>query len=263
MNNKDQKIRISLLQTDIKWEDKNYNLATLEKYVSELSGTTDLIVVPETFSTGFSMNAHHLAEPVTGNTVTLLQSWAKQYDVALAGSFIASDNSKYYNRGFFIDPLHATFYDKRHLFRMGDESTYFSAGKEQVVVSYKGFNICLLICYDLRFPVWSRNVDNHYDVLIYTANWPEARSRVWNTLLEARAIENQAFVCGINRVGKDALGLLYKGQSALIDYKGEKLAYLDNNTEQVETVEISKNGLDLFREKFPAWMDADKFALIE
>ncbi len=262
MNNEDTKLRISLLQTNIKWEDKEYNLATLERFIRELSGKTDMIVVPEMFSTGFSMNSHMLAETIEGNTISKLQAWAKQYDVALTGSFIAEDDDEYYNRGFFITPLEATFYDKKHLFRMGDESKHFSAGNKRCIVSYKGFNICLLICYDLRFPVWARNVDNEYDLLLYVANWPESRSRVWNVLLEARALENQAYVCGVNRVGKDGIGLMYKGQSALIDYKGNKQAYLDTAIEQVETVEISKEELDLFRNKFPVWKDADKFDLI-
>lgn len=262
MNNEDAKLRISLLQTDIKWEDKEFNLATLEKYITELTGKTDLIVLPEMFSTGFSMNCQQLAETTEGNTITKLQTWAKRYNVALSGSFIAEDCNKYYNRGFFITPNEATFYDKKHLFRMGDESKHFSAGDKQCIIHYKGFNICLLICYDLRFPIWARNVDNKYDLLIYVANWPDSRSRVWNILLEARALENQAYVCGVNRVGKDGIGLVYKGQSALIDFKGNKPVYLHTAIEGVETVEISKKELILFRNKFPVWKDADRFTII-
>lgn len=262
MNNEDKKLRISLLQTDIKWEDKEYNLATLERYISQLTGKTDLIVLPEMFSTGFSMNSHILAETTEGNTISKLQTWAAQYEVALSGSFIAEDNNEYYNRGFFITPTEATFYDKRHLFRMGDEPKHFSAGDKQCIIQYNGFNICLLICYDLRFPVWARSVDNNYDLLLYVANWPEARSRVWSVLLEARALENQAYVCGVNRVGKDGIGLSYKGQSTLIDFKGNKLVYFNTAIEQIETVEISKEELNLFRNKFPVWKDADRFTLI-
>lgn len=258
----DPKLKISLLQTDIKWEDKEYNLATLERYISELTGKTDLIVLPEMFSTGFSMNSRELAESNQGNTVLNLRAWAKQYNVALAGSFIAKDSDKHYNRGFFITPTEATFYDKKHLFRMGDESKHFSAGNKQCIVQYKGFNICLLICYDLRFPIWARNVDNQYDLLIYVANWPESRSRVWNVLLEARALENQTYVCGVNRAGKDGIGLTYKGESALIDFKGNKQVYLNTASEATETVEISKEELILFRNKFPVWKDADRFTLI-
>lgn len=263
MNNENTNLRVSLLQTDIKWEDKEYNLATLEKYISELTGKTDLIVLPEMFSTGFSMNSHRLAEKMDGYTISKLQTWAKLYNTALSGSFIAEDNGEYYNRGFFITPAETIFYDKRHLFRMGDESNHFSAGNKQCIIHYKGFNICLLICYDLRFPVWARNIDNAYDLLIYVANWPESRIKVWNTLLEARALENQAYVCGVNRVGKDDIGLTYNGQSAMIDYKGNKRAYLDTVLEKVETVEISKEELNLFRNKFPVWKDADKFTLIQ
>lgn len=261
MDNENAKLKISLLQTDIKWEDKEYNLATLEKYISELSGKTDLIVVPEMFTTGFSMNSDKLAETVEGNTITSLRRWAHQYNIASSGSFIATENNKYYNRGFFITSTEAAFYDKRHLFRIGDESKHFSAGDKQCIIQYKGFNICLLICYDLRFPVWARNIDNRYDLLIYVANWPESRSRAWNTLLEARALENQVYVCGVNRAGKDGMNLLYNGQSALIDYRGNKLVYLDIPTEQMATVEISKEELNLFRNKFPVWKDADRFTL--
>lgn len=261
MQNEDTNLRVSLLQTDIKWEDKEYNLATLERYILELTGKTDLIVLPEMFSTGFSMNSRTLAEGVDEKTITTLQKWSTQYNVALSGSFIARDNGEYYNRGFFITPTETTFYDKRHLFRMGDESKHFSAGDKQCIVQYKGFNICLLICYDLRFPIWARNVDNKYDLLLYVANWPESRIKVWNTLLEARALENQSYVCGVNRVGKDDIGLTYTGQSALIDYKGNKRVYLDTAIEQTATVEISKEELNLFRNKFPVWKDADKFTL--
>lgn len=262
MNIEKTKLRVSLLQTDIRWEDKEYNLAILEKNILELTGKTDVIVLPEMFSTGFSMNSEKLAEPIEGHTISYLQKWATKYDVALVGSYIAIDNNKYYNRGFFISPTEATYYDKKHLFRMGDESKHFESGNKQCIIQYKGFNICLLICYDLRFPIWARNVDNKYDLLIYVANWPNSRNKVWNVLLEARALENQSYVCGVNRVGKDSIGLEYDGESTLIDYKGNKLVYLEKATEQTETVEICKEELNLFRNKFPVWKDADRFALL-
>lgn len=256
-------LRVSLIQTDIVWEDRTENLKKVEANIANLAGATDLIVLPEMFTTGFTMNSHNLAEDVSGHTVSCLKRWAAEYDVALCGSFIAKEAESYYNRGFFISSDKEFFYDKRHLFRMGREPLAFSAGTEKIIIEHKGFNICLLICYDLRFPVWARNIDNAYDLLIYVASWPEARSMVWDTLLKARALENQAYVCGVNRVGVDGLKLTYKGGSVMLNAKGQALSELKDFEEGVDTVTISKEELDDFRQKFPLWMDADKFQIIE
>lgn len=255
-------LRVSLLQTDIKWEDKLYNLRNVEQHISRLAGSTDLIVLPEMFSTGFSMNSRTLAEANDGDTISSLTLWAKKYDVAICGSFIATEGSRYYNRGFFVTNNGNHYYDKKHLFRLGNETKYFSAGNNHCVIEHKGFKICLLICYELRFPVWARNVDNEYDLLIYAANWPRSRMNVWNTLLQARAIENLAYVCGVNRVGEDGMKIKYNGQSCLVDFKGNKMLSLNNPEEAVATVSISKKELNIFREKFPVWKDADKFTLL-
>ncbi|WP_029904297.1 amidohydrolase [Prevotella sp. 10(H)] len=257
----DDKLGISLVQYDIVWENKEANLLYIHNIVSDLSGKTDIVVLPEMCTTGFSMNSHNLAEPNDGNTITSLRQWTKQYEVAICGSFIAKDGNDYYNRGFFITPEKEYYYDKRHLFRMGAEPRSFAAGDKKLIFEYKGFNICLLICYDLRFPVWARNVDNEYDLLIYTANWPASRAKVWNTLLIARALENMCYVCGVNRIGKDGNGLAHEGGSKLINAKGEEIISAGLNTERVETVYISKSELQLFREKFPVWKDADRFEL--
>ncbi|MFT3995577.1 MAG: amidohydrolase [Dysgonomonas sp.] len=257
----DQILRVSLAQYDILWEDKSANLAKIEKIVSSLAGETDLVVLPEMCTTGFSMNSHQLAEPVTGTTVSHLSKLAQQYDIAICGSFIAIDKNKYFNRGFFITSESQHYYDKRHLFRMGQEADYFSAGEKKLIIEHKGFKICLLVCYDLRFPVWARNVDNEYDLLIYTANWPASRSHVWNILLEARAIENMCYVCGVNRVGADGNNLVHEGNSKMIDAKGETILSIDLNLEDTKTVHISKENLNKFRTKFPAWKDADKFRI--
>ncbi|NDV68104.1 amidohydrolase [Dysgonomonas sp. 25] len=254
-------LRVTLVQLDIIWENKAANIDKVHAFIKEKAAVTDLFVLPEMFSTGFSMNSHALAESNEGNTVNKLKHWAKEYSVAICGSFIAEDGGEYYNRGFFITPEASHFYDKRHLFRMGEEANYFSAGNKRLIVEHKGFNICLLICYDLRFPVWARNVDNEYDLLVYAANWPESRSKVWNTLLEARAIENMCYVCGVNRSGTDGNKLKYKGESKLIDFKGNILDASDAD-ETATTVAISKDKLTDFRSKFPAWRDADKFKLI-
>ena len=209
-------LRISLAQIDIEWENIQENLCRLEIKLQALSGKTDIVVLPEMFSTGFTMQSHLFAETINGDTISTLRKWATKYNLALVGSFICSENEAYYNRAFFLAPNNEEyFYDKRHLFRMGNEPKHFSAGNKRCIFNWQGWKICLLICYDLRFPVWSRNVINEYDLLIFVANWPASRSRAWDTLLCARAIENQSYVCGVNRIGNDAMGISYNGGSAL------------------------------------------------
>ena len=176
----------------------------LRKKLETLCGTTEVVILPEMFSTGFSMNSKELAEPVSGETITTLKQWATEFQLAIAGSYIASDKGEYFNRAFFLTPAETDhYYDKRHLFRMGQESEHFSAGNGRVIIPYHGWNICLLVCYDLRFPVWSRNVNNEYDLLVYVASWPVQRRQAWDVLLRARAIENMCYVCGVNRIGTD------------------------------------------------------------
>lgn len=257
----DRVLRISLVQYDIVWEDKEANLRYIKEAITSLAGKTDVIILPEMCTTGFTMNSRKLSETNNETTITLFKEWCNQFDIAICGSFIAKDEETFYNRGFFISPNNAYYYDKRHLFRMGKEPEYFSAGNNRLVFEHKGFNICLLICYDLRFPVWARNVGNEYDLLIYTANWPDSRAKVWNTLLAARAIENMSFVCGVNRIGRDGNNLTYKGDSKLINAKGEEITSIEAGLNQIETVQISKTELEQFRNKFPVWKDADDFQL--
>lgn len=259
MQTTDTNLRISLVQQDIAWEDKPANLAYMHDTIATLSGKTDLVIFPEMCTTGFSMNTHALAETTEGNTVSLLKEWARKYELAICGSFIAKDGDLYYNKAFCITPQEQYFYDKRHLFRMGREPEAYSAGKKRVVFELNGFNICLLVCYDLRFPVWARNVDNEYDLLIYVANWPTARTKVWNTLLTARALENMSYVCGVNRIGEDGNGLTHSGSSKVVNARGEDILSLPLNQQYVDTVSISKNELHEFRAKFPVWKDADEF----
>lgn len=255
-------MKVSILQNNIVWENKAENLKQLQRKLEELRNHTDIVILPEMFNTGFTMKSEALAEPIDGKTIQTLQSWAKEYQIALTGSYIALDNGKYYNRAFFLTPERAAyFYDKKHLFRMGDEPTHFSPGEKRLIIPYKGWNICLLVCYDLRFPVWSRNINNEYDILIYVANWPAPRRLVWDTLLSARAIENMSYVCGSNRVGTDGNGLDYNGGSAIYSPKGKVLAIAPDNKESVITVDLSLDELKNFRQKFPAWMDADSFNL--
>ncbi|MDL2265080.1 amidohydrolase [Parabacteroides sp. OttesenSCG-928-G07] len=255
-------LRISMIQAHIIWEDRDENLGYYGELIRRVNGKADIVVLPETFSTGFSMNVEKLADTMEGPTISTIQGWAKKYNTAVTGSFIVKENGNCYNRGFFITPDEKQyFYDKRHLFRMANEDQYFSPGKKLTIIPYKGWNICLQVCYDLRFPVWSRNVNNAYDLLIYVANWPDARKKVWKTLLQARAIENMAFVCGVNRVGIDGKGFVYRGDSLLYSPKGKKLATAGKREEITRTHTIEKKDLLELREKFPAWKDADSFTI--
>ena len=255
-------LKISIVQTDIAWENKQENLRMLREKLHALRGTTEIVVLPEMFSTGFTMKSREFAEPVSGITVRILKELAADFQLALCGSFICSERSNYYNRAFFITPEGEEFYyDKRHLFRMGNEAEYFSAGNNKLIISYRGWNIGLLVCYDLRFPVWSRNVNNEYDLLIYMASWPQARRLAWDTLLCARALENMCYVCGVNRIGVDGNKLIYNGGSVVFSAKGEVLASVPDGEEGIETVSLSLISLQQLRDKFPVWKDADAFRL--
>jgi predicted amidohydrolase len=256
-------LRISLIQSGIVWENKQENWKNYGRLIQNVKGKSDIVVLPEMFSTGFTMHAKHLAETNDETTVQTIRSWAKEYNLALSGSFLAKDPSgKLYNRGFFITPDEAYFYDKRHLFRMGEENEQFTAGNQILTIPYKAWKIRIIVCYDLRFPVWTRNRDNEYDLLICPANWPEVRSEVWNILLKARAIENQSYVCGVNRIGIDGNNHNYKGESVLIDFKGKAILEAKANEEDIVTGTIDKKALETFREKFPAWIDADRFEIM-
>ena len=251
-----------MIQSHITWEDRDENLGYYGELLRRVSGRTDIAVLPETFTTGFSMDVERLADTMDGPAVGVVKGWAKKYRMAVAGSFIVKDGDKYFNRAFFITPEGEEHYcDKRHLFRMAGEDVHFTAGDKRPVVPYKGWNICLQVCYDLRFPVWSRNRGNEYDLLIYVANWPETRKRAWKTLLAARAIENMAYVCGVNRVGIDGKGFVYRGDSMVFSPKGKKLADAGKREEITRTCTLSRADLDELRQKFPAWKDADAFSL--
>ena len=257
-----ENLRVSLLQTDIFWENKAGNLYKQDATLSALAGKADLVILPEMFTTGFSMNAVTLAENEEGETIAALKKWAGMYDMAIAGSFIAREGKDCYNRGFLALPSgDICFYDKRHLFRMGDEGRFFTEGKQRLIVEYKGWKICLLVCYDLRFPVWCRNRDNEYDLLIFVASWPQSRIHTWRSLLVARAIENAAYVCGVNRVGTDGASLIYSGESLIVDEKGYILAEGEPGIEQIVSAELDLTHLHRSREKFPVWKDADDFTI--
>ena len=256
-------MRITLIQTDLVWENKKANLESYSRLICELKGKTDLVVLPEMCTTGFSMQAAELAEFNDGNTLKTLTRLAAQNNTALCGSHIGKDNdSAFFNRGFFIQPDGKTdFYDKKHLFRMGEESMHYTCGNQQCTVSYMGWNIRLAICYDLRFPVWLRNIDNAYDLLLVVSNWPESRQSVFSALLTARALENQAYVCGVNRIGMDGSKLNHVGGSMLINAYGKTLNTNVLNETSIQTLELNIEELQRFREKFPVWKDADRFML--
>lgn len=257
-----ENLRVSMLQSHIAWEDLDKNLEHYESLLCRVEGKTDVAVLPETFTTGFSMQVEKNADAANGVTVATLKGWALKYKLAIVGSFIAKEGEMYFNRAFFITPEgESFFYDKRHLFRMAGEDKHFTPGNKRVIIRYKGWNICLQVCYDLRFPVWSRNVGNEYDVLIYVANWPKARRVAWISLLQARAIENVAYVCGVNRVGVDGKGFVYSGDSMIISPKGKKLADVGKRDAATRTCTLSKSDLESFRQKFPVWKDADRFVL--
>ena len=257
-----QNLTISIIQSDLVWEDVAANLKAFTKKIKAVK-QSDLIVLPETFSTAFSMNSEHLAEPMNGKTMTWMATMAKEKNTVLAGSAILRENDHIFNRFIWMRP-DGSFdkYDKRHLFRMGDEHNHFTAGSERLIVELKGWKICPQICYDLRFPVWSRNKKQEYDLLLYIANWPEVRIPAWEKLLYARAIENQCYVAGVNRIGIDGNGVNCSGNSMLIDSKGDLIWKAKDLEEETKTVKVSLDDLNGFRKKFPVGMDADEFEVI-
>lgn len=256
-------MKITIIQDIIHWADKQANLNKTQRQLEALAGETNLVVLPEMFTTGFCTDRPELAENMNENTVNTLKKWAVDFGFAIAGSFMATDNGKLYNRGFFVFPNGEIITaDKRHLFSMGGEDKFFTTGNKKLTVSYMGFNIRLLICYDVRFPVWSRNTNNEYDLLIYVANFPQSRISSWDILTPARAVENQAYVCAVNCIGTDGNGIQYNGHSALFDYKGAKITVTPDSETSIVTSEISKESLEKFRQKAAFWRDSDSFTIL-
>lgn len=264
---KSSDLKVCLYPMEIKWEDKEYNLKALEQKVKSIHPETDLLILPETFSTGFPISKDKeeirmFAERNTGPTVDKLKMLASKYKLAIAGSYIADSGGSLYNRAFIIEPSgDETFEDKHHLFTMAGEDKIFSRGYDRLKIRYRGWNLAMVVCYDLRFPVWCRNVNNEYDALIVVANWPEVRVGAWNTLLPARAIENQAYVCAVDCKGVDSKGYSYDGSSAVYDFKGIDVS-VKLDSDGLIYASLSRDRLDSFREKFMAWRDADPFKLI-
>lgn len=257
-------MKVVIVQADIAWEKPDVNLARLSGIIRMSNpGDGDLVVLPEMFNTGFSMNSATLAETMQGRSVSWMKDMAGSDNYLLAGSLIIKDKGNYYNRLVVAgrNGLKA-FYDKGHLFRMEKENRFFTPGSQNVITYHNGFSVKLQICYDLRFPVWSRNVDNSYDLLLYVANWPASRRHVWNTLLRARAIENQCYVIGVNRIGLDGNGINYCGDSQIIDPRGRIISEVEPDKEGTAQAVLSLQELVEFRKKFPVWEDADRFKLL-
>ena len=256
-------LNLSVIQFDISWENKEKNLRRLSELVhlNSEKNKTDIYIVPEMFTTGFTMNSDSLAENIHQETILKVKELATKYDCAFNGSFRCREGENIYNRGFFIAPDIEEYYDKKHLFSIGSETLHFKAGENQKIVSYKGWNIMLQICYDLRFPVWCRNTDNDYDIILFAANWPKSRQYAWDTLLRARAIENCCYVAAANRSGEDNNGNIYRGGS-IIDMKGKALSIARDDKEDIINDSVSYEDLQKFRLKFPVWKDSDLFKLL-
>lgn len=259
-------LKFTLVQTNLHWEDKEANLDLLAKKIHGIKEPTHVVVLPEMFSTGFSMRPEVLAENMEGPTIRWMKQLSASRKIILTGSMIAEDQGRYFNRMIWMLPNgQYGFYDKRHLFAYGEEDKHYTAGNKRLVASVNGWKINLMVCYDLRFPVWARQQFNaehefEYDVLVYVANWPERRNTAWKTLLRARAIENQSYVIGVNRTGKDGKDINYSGDSMVIDPLGEIL-YHKEHDEDIKTIALDKTHLQEVREKFPFSKDADDFNL--
>ncbi|RSK51010.1 amidohydrolase [Hymenobacter rigui] len=255
-------LTVSFVQASLHWHDPAANHQEMSRHIDGISIATDLIVLPEMFTTGFSMDAAALAEPMDGPTLEWMRLVAESRDAVVTGSIIIEEDGRYYNRLLWVRPDGSvSYYNKRHLFTLAGEQNVYTAGTDRLIEEWRGWRICPLICYDLRFPVWSRNpMDQPYDLLLYVANWPSARRTAWITLLRARAIENLAYTMGVNCVGIDGNSLPYTGDSALLDMRGEYLVEVGNQETSI-TRTLRHAELTAFRERFTALEDGDAFEL--
>ena len=268
-------LTITIIQSNLHWEDKPSNLKMLEEKINSIKEKTEVVVLPEMFSTGFSMQPKLLAEKMDGESVGWMKKIAALKKIIITGSLIIEDEGNYYNRLIWMLPNgQFGYYDKRHLFAYAGEDDEYTPGSKRLIASVKGWKINLMVCYDLRFPVWARQtsppasrisgkrgaVSSEYDVLIYVANWPERRIHAWKTLLQARAIENQCYVVGVNRVGKDGKDIYYSGDSMVVDAMGEML-YTKAHEEDIFTITLQKDKLEEIRTKLPFLKDADDFLI--
>lgn len=258
-------LTLTIIQTDLVFENKAANLERLKAKIENIEQRTEIVVLPEMFTTGFSMQPALFAETMEGETVQWMKEIAETNKIIITGSIIIEVDGKYFNRLIWMLPNgQLGYYDKHHLFAFGEEDKHYTAGNKRLIASAKGWKINLMICYDLRFPVWSRQqiteTENEYHLLIYVANWPERRSHAWKTLLCARAIENQCYVAGVNRVGKDNKNIYHSGNSLVIDPLGQVLYHMADE-EDVFTITLQKEDVDKARTQFPFWKDADDFTI--
>jgi predicted amidohydrolase len=261
-----QDLNVALVQRELAWEDPPANRAQFEADIAALDAGTDLVILPEMFTTGFSMAADKVAEPGAATTLPWLKQLAREHDVAITGSLAVREGEQYYNRLLFVTPEDHHHYDKRHLFSMSGEDRHYAAGSDKLIVEWRDWRICPMICYDLRFPVWTRNTADetpeNYDLLIFVANWPAKRRVHWRQLLIARAIENQACCIGLNRVGSDDNGLDYSGDSLALAADGEILLDCADGS-GVFSASLDRHSMDNYRARFPCHRDADEFQLSE
>ena len=253
-----EQLRVTLVQNSLIWENPGANRRKFDQVIKEIEDT-DLVILPEMCTTGFSMNPEKLAEQADGPTLEWLKRLAQWKNIAVIAGVMVQENDAYYNRLYFVEPNGSTQkYDKRHLFSLAGEEKIFSGGREKLIIDYKGFRINPQICYDLRFPVWSRNTE-YVDLICYIANWPERRAEAWKTLLKARAIENMCYVAGVNRVGDDGNGVYHSGDSAMYDVLGRKVSTLPAHDETTETITVEREVISKARSKYSFLEDRDTF----
>lgn len=258
-----QNLKIAMLQAELVWHNVELNRKNFLEKINQIKEQVDLIILPEMFTTGFSMHPQKIGDTMNGETVNWMRKIASEKDTAIAGSVIIFENNNFYNRFLFVHPSgEINFYDKRHLFTLAGEDKVYESGKVKLIVNYKGWKICPLVCYDLRFPVWARNVED-YDLLIYVANWPKIRIAAWDTLLKARAIENMCYTVGVNRVGVDANNYEYNGHSAAYDSLGKQLVEMEPNQENTVVITLDKNHISEIRNKLGFLNDRDFFEIKE
>ena len=249
------------IQADLFWENPVENLAYFKEKINSLPENTDLVVLPEMFTTGFTMNPEKVAEEIDGNAVSWMQKMAIKKQIAITGSIVITENDNYYNKLIFVHPSgKIETYIKRHSFTLAGEDKVYTSGTKKLIINYKGWKICPLICYDLRFSVWARNVEN-YDLLLFIANWPVKRIKAWDTLLKARSIENMSYTIGVNRIGIDANNYSYSGNSLIVDYLGEEISSLAKNEVGIVRASLSKKNLNNIREKLGFLNDMDSFSI--
>lgn len=258
-----EELKVAVIQSNLVWENPVQNRIHLTEKVKRIQEVVDLIVLPEMFTSGFTMQKENVAETMDGETVKWMLKLANEKQAAITGSVVILENDNYYNRLLFVKPNGSIeTYDKRHAFTLAGEDKVYTSGKDKLIVNFKGWRICPLICYDLRFPVWARNVEN-YDVLLYVANWPKPRIEAWDILLKARATENMSYCIGVNRVGLDAKNFEYPGHSAVYNVLGEKISMIEPNKEQTQVVILNKAHIEKHRRHLGFLKDKDVFSLIK